>query len=86
MKEIWNFWTVSNIKKKKKITRVFSSTVMSNVSDMKLKEWVVAFWKEGRLTPCKLLKDLKGADKVPGLYEEIGSELGQQKTHMWVYN
>lgn len=59
---------------------------MSNVSDMKLKEWVVAFWKEGRLTPCKLLKDLKGADKVPGLYEEIGSELGQQKTHMWVYN
>ena len=53
---------------------------------MKLKEWVVAFWKEGRLTPCKLLKDLKGADKVPGLYEEIGSQLGQQRTHMWVYN
>ena len=68
------------------ITHASSSTLMSNVSDMKLKEWVVAFWKEGRLTPCKLLKDLKGADKVPGLYEEIGSELGQQRTHMWVYN
>ena len=41
------------------ITHASSSTVMSNVSDMKLKEWVVAFWKEGRLTPCKQLKDLK---------------------------
>lgn len=37
---------------------------MSNVSDMKLKEWVVAFWKEGRLTPRKLLKDQKGVDRV----------------------
>lgn len=45
-------------------TLVYSSTVMSNVSDTKLKEWVVVFWKEGRLTPRKLLKDQKGVDRV----------------------
>ena len=50
LKEIWNLWVVSKILKNM-ITLVYSSTVMTNVSDTKLKEWVVPFWKEGRLTP-----------------------------------
>lgn len=34
--------------KKYMITLVYSFSVMNNFSDMKLKEWVVSFWKEGR--------------------------------------
>lgn len=51
LKEIWNLWAISKILKKNMIALVYSSTMMSNVSGMQLKEWVVAFWKEGRLTP-----------------------------------